>query len=324
MGGIGAGSNRERQMQVGYYPGCTLKDKAKALDETTHLSAGLLGRELVEIEDWTCCGATTPLVTTKIANLIPQTRLLIKIRNAGYDAIVTTCPFCFSTLRRVNSILAGDDIKRKRINTYLAEDYRQRDYEEPPPEFIPYEGETKVLHLLEWLRDDVGFDRIADGVKINLAGLKIAPFYGCQLLRPWEEIALDDPEDPHLFEEFLKAVGVEVLDFPGRIDCCGSYLTVVKPDATVARCHAILESANRIGADAVAVTCPLCFYNLDALQPEMQVKHPEFKTIPIVYFTQLLALALGASTDQVITAKHTIDPVPLLESIPEAAGEVPA
>ncbi|HDS30681.1 MAG TPA: heterodisulfide reductase, subunit B [Firmicutes bacterium] len=311
-------------MQVGYYPGCTLKDKAKALDETTHIAVRMLGKELQEIPDWTCCGATTPLVSTKIANLIAQTRLLIKTRDAGYDAIVTTCPFCFSTLRRVNLILAKDELKRKRINAYLADDRRNRDYDTPSPPYEPYSGETKVLHLLEWLRDSVGWEYISHSVTNALHGLKIAPFYGCQLLRPSEEIALDDPEDPHLFEDFLWVIGAEVLDFPERIDCCGSYLTVAKPNATVVRSHAILEAANRLGADAVVVTCPLCFYNFDSLQPQMQNDHPEFSPIPIFYFTQLLALALGAPLGQLNINSHKIDPTPLLESLPKIHGEVKA
>ncbi len=310
-------------MQVGYYPGCTLKDKAKALDETTHLAVSLLGKELEEIPDWTCCGATTPLVTTRIANLIPQTRLLIKTRDMGYEAVVTTCPFCFSTLRRLNAILHDDDLKRKRINSYLAEDRRLRDYEVPQPEYVPYAGETQVLHLLEWLRDSVGLDSISAAAGDTLKGLRVAPFYGCQLLRPSDEIALDDPEDPHIFEDFLVAIGVEVLDFPARIDCCGSYLTIAKHDATVTRSHSILAAASRLGAHTVAVTCPLCFYNLDHLQPEMQKEHPEFNPIPITYFTQLLALALGVPSVQVGFQSHAVDPTSLFESLASVHGEAP-
>jgi len=171
-------------MKVGYYPGCTLKGKAKPLDETTQMSVKLLGCELVEIPDWTCCGATTPLTETRIANLIAQTRLLSKTRDAGYEALVTTCPFCFSTLRRANLTLKNDELKRKRMNTYLAEDRRLRDYETPPPPYVPYEGDIKVLHLLEWFRDEIGFDYILHAVSNPLKGLRIAPFYGCQLLRP--------------------------------------------------------------------------------------------------------------------------------------------
>jgi heterodisulfide reductase subunit B len=311
-------------MKVGYYPGCTLKNKAKALDDTTHLAVRMLGGELVEIPDWTCCGATTPLTETKIANLIAQTRLLIKTRDAGYDALVTTCPFCFSTLRRANLMLKTDELKRRRMNTYLAEDRRMRVYEEPPPDLVPYEGETRVLHLLEWFRDEITFDAVRRGIKVRLDGLRVAPFYGCQLLRPADEVALDDPENPHLLEDFLDAVGVHTLAFPHRIDCCGSYLVLAKEDATVRASYRILVAAKEMSADAVAVTCPLCFYNLDSLQQEMVAEHAEFRPIPILYFTQLLALALGATLEEVGLGSHHVDPTPVLSKVLAVGGEVSA
>ena len=305
-------------MKVGYYPGCTLKGKAKALDETTRHAVELLGGSLVEIPDWTCCGATTPLSDTKIANLIAQTRLLAKTRDAGYDALVTTCPFCFSTLRRANLTLKTDEIKRRRMNTYLAEDRRLRDYEDPPPPWVPYEGEIAVLHMLEWFRDSIGFDKIASACGKSLGGLKVAPFYGCQLLRPADELVLCDPEDPHILEDFLGALGVEVLNFPSRIDCCGSYLSIARPKAALRAGHRILEAANRLGADAVVVTCPLCFYNLDNFQAEMQKEFPEFHTIPILYFTQLLDMALGTGLDKLGLESHTVDPTELLRRVRES------
>lgn len=302
-------------MKVGYYPGCTLRGKAKSLDETTHYSVGLLGSKLEEIPDWTCCGATTPLTGMKIANLVAQTRLLAKARDAGYDALVTTCPFCFSTLRRANLTLKNDPLIRKRMNTYLAEDRRQREYEEPPPEWTTYSGEIKVLHLLEWLRDEIGFEIIRRTVKRPLTGLKVAPFYGCQVLRPAEELVMCDPENPTIFEEFLDALGADVINFPARIDCCGSYLSAAKPKAALRASHKILDSAKRLVADTVVVTCPLCFYNLDALQPKMQADYPDFRPIPITYFTQLLSIALGVDLDRMFFETHVIDPKPVLEEI---------
>lgn len=299
-------------MKAGYYPGCTLKGKARNLDETTHLAVGLLGAKLEEIPEWICCGATTPLTGMKIANLIPQTRLLAKTRDAGYEALVTTCPFCFSTLRRANLTLKNDALICKRMNTYLAEDLRLRDYEDPPPPWEPYSGETKVLHTLEWLRDTIGFDVIRAASKNKLAGLKVAPFYGCQMLRPAEELAMCDPEDPKIFEEFLDALSADVLNFPARIDCCGSYLSISKPKAAIRASYKILDSANKLGADTVVLTCPLCFYNLDALQPEMKKEYPDYRPIPITYFTQLLAMALGVTLEKLGLESHVIDPKPML------------
>ena len=309
-------------MKVGYYPGCTLKDKARSLDDTTRLAVELLGSELVEIPDWTCCSATTPLTETKIANLIPQTRLLIKTRDAGFDTVVTTCPFCFSTLRMTNKIFSEDELKSKRINSYLAEDRRLREYDEPPPEFVPYAGTVKVIHLLEWLRDHVGFDAIGSLAKNRLAGLKVAPFYGCQLLRPAGALRIDDPEDPSIFEKFLEVLGIKVIDFPERIDCCGSYLGIARPEATIRASNAILTAARIRGADLIAVTCPLCFYNFDNLQPKILNKYPDFRAIPVMYFTQLLALALGAPISKIGIGDHVVSPVPLLETLSALCAEV--
>jgi heterodisulfide reductase subunit B len=301
-------------MRAGYFPGCTLKGKAKSLDETTHIAVGLLGSKLEEIPEWTCCGATTPLTGMKIANLVAQTRLLAKTRDAGFDAVVTTCPFCFSTLRRANLTLKNDPLIRRRMNTYLAEDLRLRDYEDAPPAWVPYNGEIKVLHLLEWFRDTIGFETLGHAVKRPLTGLKVAPFYGCQLLRPADELVMCDPENPVIFEEFLSALGAEVLNFPARIDCCGSYLSAAKPDAALRASHKILYSAKKLAADTVVVTCPLCFYNLDALQPKMLKEYPDFRSIPITYFTQLLALALGVAPEKLFFESHVIDPLPVLEN----------
>jgi len=129
-----------------------------------------------------------------------------------------------------------------------------------------------------------------------------------------------DPENPTIFEDFLRALGPDVLDFPSRIDCCGSYLSIAKPDAALRASHKILDSAHKTGADAVVVTCPLCFYNLDSLQARMQDQYPEFRTIPILYFTQLLAYSLGAPID-----KLKVDPLPLLERVfGSVPGEVTA
>jgi len=310
-------------MKVGYYPGCTLKGKAKSLDDTTMLAVRLLGNELVEIPDWTCCGATTPLTETKIANLIAQTRLLAKTRDAGYEGLVTTCPFCFSTLRRANKSLRDDSLKRRRMNTYLAEDRRLRDYEIPKPAWEEYSGQVKVLHMLEWLRDEIGFEYISRAVRHPLSDLRVAPFYGCQLLRPSEDLALCDPENPVIFEDFLRVIGADTLDFPARIDCCGSYLSIAKPSAALRASFRILDAARRLGADAIIVTCPLCFYNLDSTQPRMLAEFADFRTIPVLYFTQLLAFALGSPMELLGLDSHTVDPKPVLMKIKRTAGVEP-
>jgi heterodisulfide reductase subunit B len=151
-----------------------------------------------------------------------------------------------------------------------------------------YTCNVKVQHFLEILRDSVGFEKVRKKVKRNL-NIKVAPYYGCMLLRP-TEIGLDNPEEPKIFEDLLQSLGCEVVDFPYKTECCGSYLIASSPKVA-ARCSAkILNSAMKNGADVVAVTCPLCHFNLDKKQKRQGAK------ISIMYFTQLLAIALDLNT----------------------------
>jgi heterodisulfide reductase subunit B len=159
-------------------------------------------------------------------------------------------------------------------------------------EGIDYSGEVKVVHLLEVLRDDIGWDALSQKVKLPLRGLKVAPYYGCTLLRP-REIAIDNVEDPTILREFLKALGASPVDFPESTRCCGSYQVISSPDDIAEYARPILNSALSHGAEALVLTCPLCDYNLGQGQKELIKKHSEFKGMPLFYFTQLLALALG-------------------------------
>jgi heterodisulfide reductase subunit B len=152
-------------------------------------------------------------------------------------------------------------------------------------------------------------------LKRSLKGLKIAPYYGCVMLRPQNEIQLDSPENPTIMEDFVRALEAESVKYPYRTECCGSYLSVSNPDASTRLCHRILSSAMKNGADAIVVSCPLCFYNLDSRQKLVLDSYPDFKTIPVFYFTQLLSLALGIGMDRQGFERHYIDVSPALEKI---------
>ncbi|MBL7075443.1 CoB--CoM heterodisulfide reductase iron-sulfur subunit B family protein [candidate division KSB1 bacterium] len=300
-------------MKLCYYPGCTLKDKTTNLDQTTIAAADELGIELVELPNWTCCGATYPLTEEKIANLVPQIRILYNVMVEGDNRVTTTCAFCYSTLKRANRAILNDPIKRKRINAYLKDDKRIPEYDkETVYNFKDYNGEVKVVHFLEVLRDDVGFENLSLKLKKNLEGLKVAPYYGCKLLRPPEEMEFDDPENPRIMEDFLESLGCEVIDYPFKTDCCGSYLSLSAPDAATRASHLILNSAVKNGADLVALTCPLCYYNLDRRQEDIGNRFMDFSPIPVLFFTQLLAIALGVEDEILGLDQHYIDPSPLL------------
>ena len=287
-------------MKYYYYPGCTLHSKAKNFDTSGRNCARALGIELTELPDWTCCGTVFPLVTDNLMTLLSPVRNLAKAREGKLD-IVLLCAFCYNVFKRTNRLLATDPEARQKINDFLREDVTE-----------PYGGEVKSLHLLQVIRDNLGFEKVEGLIKKKL-GIKVAPYYGCMLLRPGDEMEMDDPEQPTILHDLLSAMGAEAIDFPYKTECCSSYITVTSPEVAVSCSHSILNSAAKNGAEAVAVSCPLCFYNLDSHQKEIRETHPEFKSLPIYYFTELLSLALGLSREECGLQDHYVDPLPLLE-----------
>lgn len=258
-------------MVYSYYPGCTLKTKAKDLDLYARKSAEALGITLEEIPEWQCCGGVYPQAKDEIATKLSSVRTLNSAKEAGND-LVTVCSACHHVLKRVNNDMAEDEYIRTRANNYM-------ELEEP------YAGETKVLHYLELLRDVVGFDELKKKVVNPLTGKKIAAYYGCLLLRPSGVMGLDDPEDPTIMEDFIKALGATPVVYPFRNECCGGYVTLQDASLAQKKSNKVLASAEGKGADMVITACPLCMYNLKKNGTEHE--------LPIVYFTELLAEALG-------------------------------
>ena len=197
-------------MKVHYYPGCTLKEKTTALDVSTREAMKCLDIELVEPEGWTCCGAEYPLTEEKIVGLAAPLRVLRQVREENGDFVITTCSFCYAVLKRANKAIKDDPLKHKRVNAYLRDDIKINALtKEKTTGFEDYNGEVRVLHLLEYLRDHVGYQKIRSRLKRPFGGLPIAAYYGCRLLRPAKDMDLGEPDDPRLFEEFLEAVGCD-------------------------------------------------------------------------------------------------------------------
>ena len=231
-------------MKYSYYPGCTLKNKARDLDAYARASAEALGFEMEEIEDWQCCGGVYPLGSHHV-------------------------------LKRVNDDMKHVEDIQTRANNYLK-------LEEP------YKGETNVLHYLEVLRDRVGFDAIKEKVTHPLTGKKIGAYYGCLLLRPGKVLEFDNPENPKIMEDFIRALGAEPVIYPYRNECCGGYISLKEKDMAKNMCNKIVESAEGFGADMLITACPLCMYNLNKNTAG---------DLPIYYFTELLAEALGVKEE---------------------------
>jgi len=258
-------------MTFSYYPGCTLKTKAKELDEYARKSAQALGITLEELPEWQCCGAVYPMAQDEIATKLSSVRALVSARDLGRD-LVTVCSACHHVIKRVNNDMLNNENIKTKVNNYLKLD-------------TAYLGETKVIHYLEMLRDVVGFDEIKKKVVNPLTGKKIAAYYGCLLLRPSSTMQFDNPENPTIMEDFIRAIGATPVVYPYRNECCGGYVTVSDPELAQKKCNTIIESALENGAEAMITACPLCMYNLDANTPE--------QTLPIHYFTEVLAEALG-------------------------------
>ncbi|MBQ8725197.1 MAG: CoB--CoM heterodisulfide reductase iron-sulfur subunit B family protein [Oscillospiraceae bacterium] len=257
-------------MTFSYFPGCTLRTKAKELDRYARISAEALGFTLEEIPDWQCCGGVYPMAKNEIATKLSSIRALASAKEKGQD-LVTLCSACHNVIKQVNNDMRTDENIVLKANNYLKLDE-------------PYQGETEVLHYLEVLRDKVGFDNLKAAVKNPFTGKKIAAYYGCLLLRPGKVMQMDNPENPKILEDFIKAIGGTPVIYPQRNECCGGYMTLEDKSAAQSRSSMVMESAAEHGAEMVITACPLCLYNL---------KKNSGSEVPVVYFTELLAQALG-------------------------------
>lgn len=257
-------------MIYSYYPGCTLKTKAKELDVWGRKSAEKLGITLEELPEWQCCGGVYPLASDEVATKLSSVRALLSAREKN-QTLVTMCSACHHVIKRVNYDMQNNHDFASKVNNYLKLDEK-------------YSGETRVIHYLEMLRDDYGFDKLKQQVVNPLKGRKIAAYYGCLLLRPGKEMAFDNPENPTIIEDFIKALGAEPVEYPFRNECCGGYMTMTDKALASDMATMVINSANLKGADCIITACPLCLYNL---------QQNGSRRIPVYYFTELLAEALG-------------------------------
>ena len=260
-------------MKVSYFPGCTLKNKAKDLDVYAYRSAEALGVTLEEIENWQCCGGVFTASATEVATKLSSVRAL-KEANDKAQPLVTVCSACHNVIKQTNYAMQTNSEFASKVNRYMAKDGG-------------YNGETEVYHYLEMLRDLVGFDKVKEKVVNSLKGKKIAAYYGCLLLRPNKVMRMDDPENPTIIEDLICALGADAVIYARRNECCGGYISVESPDAAKKNAKAIIDNAKAAGAEMIITACPLCKYNLEKCGGD----------IPVVYFTELLAEALGVKED---------------------------
>lgn len=259
-----------------YFPGCSLRTVATDFDVSAKACARVLGTELKEMQGWLCCGAVFSNTSDNLMTQAGPNRILARARTES-NSLVTLCAGCHNVLKRTSIQAKRNREKQEKINDFNEETFN---------------GEMNVFHLLEVLRDFVGFDTIRAKVKTPLQGLPVGAYYGCLLLRPFREMQLDDPHRPTVIEDLLESIGCSPIDYPSRTECCGSYLSVPSPETIQRLSGAIVQSARSNGAKIIAVSCPLCKYNLELSQSH------ESSPFPIVYFTQLLGIALGLSQEE--------------------------
>jgi len=295
------------KMKLAYYPGCTLKNQATNFDVSTVSSMAKLDVEVEELDRWNCCGTVHALNSDNVMNRVAPITNLVRVKEAQAKTegmaseMMTSCAMCYNTLKRANIDVQKRSDALATINDLLS------------LENIKYEGDVEVLHLLEYLRDRVGFDNLAKKVSKPLKGLRVASYYGCLLMRP-KEVAFDDAENPQVMENLVKALGATPVEFSQKTECCGAYHTVDQPDIIAGRTDKIMGSASEEQADLVVVSCPLCAFNLDFRQDDAKRLNPEFKHMPVLYFTQLMALAFGCDESALRFDLQHIDPLPTLKA----------
>jgi heterodisulfide reductase subunit B len=255
-------------MKFSYFPGCTLKNKAKDLDVYARKCAEVLGVTLEEIDNWQCCGGVFTTAKNEVATKLSSVRAL-KYASDRNQPLVSVCSACHNVIKQTNNMMQTNKEFADKVNRYMPED--------------EYHGQAEVYHYLEMLRDIVGFDTLKEKVQNSMKGKKIGAYYGCLLLRPNKVMRMDDPENPTIIEDLIRALGADPVVYARRNECCGGFISVENPDSARKNAEAIIENAKMAGAEMIITACPLCKYNLEKFSAGM----------PVVYFTEILAEALG-------------------------------
>jgi len=275
-----------------YFPGCSSSEgTAVAYGLSTEAICGPLEIELVELEDWNCCGTTPYSSTDELASVAVAARNLALAEKTGLD-LVTPCSACYATLNRANSQLRQYSELKEKVNECLSS------------VGLEYKGTVSVRHLFEVIYNDIGLKVVESKVVNPLSGLKVAAYYGCQLVRP--EPGFDNRHNPQSIDEFIVSLGAESTPFPLKDRCCGSSMVIPEVDIALGLINKLLDSAASGGAECIVTVCPLCQTNLDAYQDMAKRKFGAKYSLPVLFFTQLLGLALGVESKALALDKNII------------------
>lgn len=272
-------------MKYAYFPGCSLKGTGRAYEESLLPVLRHLGVEVQELEDWNCCGATAYMAVDEGKACAAAARNLALAEQTGLRQMLAPCSACYLVFNKAQHYL-NEYPAMRRVVTRALEGVG-----------LQCHGDTVVRHPLDVLINDVGLDAIRQKVTRPLTGLKVAPYYGCQIIRPYA--TFDDQANPESMDKLLVALGATVVRWPLKTKCCGGSLTGTLPEAGLRLSYILLKEARKRGADVIATVCPLCQFNLDSYHAQIAARWEPVR-IPTVYFSQLMGLAFGLPADQTV------------------------
>lgn len=290
-------------MKYAYYPGCSAESSARDQHSSSIAAASALGIELIEINGWSCCGATPAHQTDRLLAASLSAANLVLAKDMGLDVVVN-CAACYNRLKVANHEVLTHPEMREKIEDAIGREY---------------DGSVKIRHLMEVLLEDMGLETLENELTRSLNGLKVAAYYGCLLVRPREVTNFDDPENPQSIDNLITCMGGEALDWPHKVECCGNSLSLTtRSDMVVNFSDSIIDMARAAGAECIAVACPLCQVNLDLRQGDIKKQTGNNYNMPVLYITQLLGLCLGLSHEKLGLEKLVVSPSTIVEAV-EAA-----
>jgi heterodisulfide reductase subunit B len=289
-------------MRYLYYPGCSAEATGKAYDISTRAMMDKLGVDLVELDDWNCCGATSYFSVRELDSFAIAARNLAIAEKQGDEDLCVICNACYTTLAKTNRYLAESDQVHQAVNGALGAVGRE------------YHGKKRVRHVMDILVNDIGLEAIGAKVARRLTSLRVAPYYGCQFSRPMGDF--DDTEFPITMDRLFETLGAEIVDHAGKVKCCGGMMMLTREDAALRLCHELLKGAQDGRADVIVCACPLCEMNVEGYQPRVNATFGTSFDIPVMYFTQLVGLALGSDPKALAIAKQIVSCDRVVAAIP--------
>ncbi len=277
-----------------YFISCVVESTTKELDHSLELWQNELDIELVKLHEGTCCGASNLDYVNPDQFLLVNGRNIALAEKLGLD-LVTSCNTCLLTLRRAKQELDASEEKRNMVNRFLEKDGLQ------------YTGKSDVRHLLWILNEYVGLDTIRKKVKTPLKGVKIAPFYGCHILRPSNLFGgRDNPDSPKSLDQLVEALGGETVEYASNNKCCGFHTMIVAEEESFKVAGLAVKDGIDSGADYIVTPCPLCHLALDMWQKDAMDSMNDDRSIPILHLSQIVGLALGHSKEELRLNKHMV------------------